>query len=115
MLRIIKLVFLAALMLGIVVLALANRGSVQVNLLPPGLSDIYQRSVEVPLYLVSLLSILTGLLIGYILEWLREHKHRRLAAQKKREAAQLKTEVTTLRKKHLSEEDEVLALLDKSA
>ncbi len=113
--RLIKMIFLGALMLGIVLLSLANRAPVEVKLLPEGLGDVFQRSVEVPLFVISLLSILTGLLIGYILEWLREHKHRRLAAEKKREAAALKGEVKALRKKHLSEEDEVLALLDKSA
>lgn len=114
MLRLIKLIFLGVLMIGIIVLSVANRGIVEVKLLPDGLSEIYQQTLEVPLFAIILASILAGLLIGYILEWLREHKHRRTASQKKREAADLKSEVTALRKKHLSDGDEVLALLEKS-
>ncbi|NNU79420.1 LapA family protein [Halovulum dunhuangense] len=112
--RTIKLVFLAILMLAIVTLALANRGPVTLNLLPEGVGAILPLSIELPMFLVILASILTGLLIGYILEWLREHKHRRLAAEKQREAQRLSREVETLKKKHLSPEDEVLAILDKS-
>ncbi|MEO0389280.1 MAG: LapA family protein, partial [Pseudomonadota bacterium] len=97
---------------GIVILSLANRETVTVNLLPQGLSDVYVWSMDIPLYLVSLASILTGLMIGYVLEWLRESKHRRMAVEKRREASQLASEVDKLRKQHLSEEDEVLAILE---
>ena len=113
MLRYIKLVLLAVLMLAIVILALANRGPVTLHLLPEGVYSILPYSVQVPMFAVILVSILTGLLIGYILEWLREHKHRRIAAQKQREATQLAREVETLKKKHMSPEDEVLAILDR--
>ncbi|WP_112320316.1 lipopolysaccharide assembly protein LapA domain-containing protein [Oceanibium sediminis] len=114
MLRLIKLLFLAVLMIAIIVLALANREMVTLNVLPEGIKNVLPLSVDVPMFAVILVSILVGLLIGYILEWLREHKHRRLAAQKNREAAKLKGEVETLKKKHMSPEDEVLAILDNS-
>ncbi len=112
MLRTIKLIVLAVIMAAIVVLALANRGPVTLNLLPEGVANILPLSVEVPLFAVILASILAGLAIGYILEWLREHKHRRLAAEKKREVGKLAHEVEVLKKKHMSPEDEVLAILD---
>lgn len=115
MLRFFKLILLGVLMIGIIVLSVANRGAVEVRLLPEGMSEVFQRSIEVPLYAVSLASILTGLLIGYILEYLREHKHRRMASQKKREAHELQNEVAKLRKRNLSDEEEVLAILDKTA
>jgi hypothetical protein len=51
------------------------------------------------------------MVIGYLLEWLREHKHRRRASQKSREAAQLNHEVARLRKDTGRHEDDVLALL----
>ena len=112
MLRVFKLILLAALMVVIVVLALANRGPVTLHLLPEGIFSILPLSVEVPLFAVILAAILTGLLLGYILEWLREHKHRRRASVKAREVNRLEREVDSLKKKHLSEEDEILGILD---
>lgn len=109
--RTIKLILLALILIAIVVLALANRQMVTLNLLPGGLAGILPATREVPLYLVSLASIAVGLLLGYILEWLREYKHRRRAAEKAREAAQLNREVDRLRKQTNKHEDDVLALL----
>lgn len=108
--RTIKLILLAMILVGIVVLAIANRGPVTLTLLPEGLAGFGQRSIDVPLYAVGLVSVLTGMILGYILEWLREHKHRRLAAQKAREATRLNREVGRLRKE-TGKDDDVLALL----
>jgi putative membrane protein len=110
--RTIKLIALTIIMLAIVVLALANRGPVTLNLLPDGLSMVAQRSIDVPLYVVGLVSVLTGMLLGYILEWLREHKHRRRASEKAREADALGREVVRL-KKEARPEDDVLALISR--
>ena len=112
MLRYIKLVLLAAILIVIVTLSLANRGAVTLHLLPEAIAHIMPLSVQVPLFLVILISILVGLLLGYIFEWLREHKHRREAARRKREAAQLKGQVQELKRKHMTDEDEVLAIID---
>lgn len=109
--RVIKLVLLAVILVGIVLLALANREPVTVELMPEGLAPIFQWSITVPLYVVGLSSILVGLVVGYILEWLREHKHRRQAAMKSREAAQLNREVGRLRRETGRPEDDVLALI----
>jgi putative membrane protein len=108
--RIIKYILLAIILIAIVVLAVANRGMVTLHLLPEGLSSLGQRSVEVPLHLVGLGLILLGMILGYILEWLREHKHRRRASVKSREAAELNREVTQLRKAN-AKDDDVLALI----
>ncbi len=109
--RTIKLFLLALILVAIVTLAVANRGPVTLNLLPEGLSSVAQRSIQLPLYAVGLLSILTGMVLGYILEWLREYKHRRLASVKAREAAQLNREVGQLRRETGKGDDDVLALL----
>ncbi|MBA3324769.1 MAG: DUF1049 domain-containing protein [Rhodobacteraceae bacterium] len=109
--RTIKLILLALIMIGVVVLAVANREPVTLHLLPQGLSSIAARSIQLPLYAVGLLSILTGLALGYILEWLREHKHRRRAAEKAREAEALNREVGRLRRQTAKPDDDVLALL----
>lgn len=109
--RTIKLILLGIILIGIVVLSLANRGDVTVRLLPEGLDGLLPgAAIDLPLFVVSLLSIVTGMVLGYILEWLREHRHRRRAAEKEREAARLRTEVAHLRRSE--PRDDVLALLN---
>jgi lipopolysaccharide assembly protein A len=108
--RYIKWTLLGIILVAIVLLAVANREMVTVELLPPALAPILPWSVDMPLFLVSLLSILVGMILGYILEWLREHRHRRRAAQKAREAEQLSREVDRLKKANRPEDD-VLALI----
>jgi putative membrane protein len=109
--RTLKLLLLCLILVLIVVLALANRGPVTLHLLPEGMATVMPLSMQVPLYAVSLVSIGVGMVIGYLLEWLREHKHRRRASLKAREAAQARREVERLRKDTGREEDDVLALL----
>ena len=109
--RTVKIILLALILLVIVVLSLANRETVTLNLLPEGMATLMPVSVQVPLFLVSLLSILVGMIVGYLFEWLREHKHRRRASQKAREAARLNVEVDRLRKQSGKPDDDVLALL----
>ena len=92
-------------------LALANRELVTLHLLPEGWRGVARYSIQLPLFLVGLLSVLVGMVLGYLLEWLREHKHRRRASQKTREAAQLNREVDRLRRQSGKPEDDVLALL----
>jgi uncharacterized integral membrane protein len=109
--RIIKLTLLGIILLAIVLLSLANRQDVNVQLLPDPLSTILPWSQDMPLYLVCLISIAVGMVLGYILEWLREHRHRRRAAEKAREAERLSREVDRLKKK-TGPEDDVLALIN---
>lgn len=110
--RTFKLILLAIILVAIVILALANREVVTVALLPDGMSRLAPgASIQLPLYLVSLISIVVGLVLGYLLEYLREAKHRRRAAAKAREAAQLNREMNRLRKETNRPEDEVLALV----
>ena len=109
--RTLKLTLLALILIAIVVLAVANRGLVTLHLLPAGMARVMPVSVELPLFLVILISVVVGMVIGYLFEWLREHKHRRRARERTREAAQLHSEVDRLRKQTGRGEDDVLALL----
>jgi lipopolysaccharide assembly protein A len=109
--RTIKLIILGLILLVVVVLSLANRGVVTLNLLPEGMAGLLPMSVEVPLFVVCLLSVVLGMVIGYLLEWLREHKHRRHASRKTREAARLNAEVDRLRKQSGKPDDDVLAII----
>jgi lipopolysaccharide assembly protein A len=109
--RTLKLLILGLILVALVVLALANRDPVTLHLLPDGLARLMPVSVELPLFVVSLLSVVVGMVLGYLVEWLREHKHRRRASQKAREAERLNREVDRLRKGSGRADDEVLALL----
>ncbi|MFV2034724.1 MAG: lipopolysaccharide assembly protein LapA domain-containing protein [Halocynthiibacter sp.] len=115
--RYVKYAFLAILGLGLITVALANRGTVTLRLLPDELSRFAgaNMQIELPLFLVIFAGIVAGLLIGFVWEWLREHKHRSEAAQVKREAANLSREVSRLRDENQSPEDDVLTLLEESS
>ena len=99
-------------MAALVLVALANRGPVSVALLPEGLPFAAMLSREVPMFVVIFAAVGVGLLLGYLMEYFREHKYRRQAAVKNREAAQLAAEVASLKKSSGSDKDDVLALLN---
>ena len=112
--RFIKLVFLTVIMIAIVLVAVANRGAVTVQLLPEQLAQFvdFQTAVTLPMFVILLAAIAVGLVIGYILEWLRERKHRRAVGQSKRDVSRLESEVANLRQKTGEGQDDVLALLN---
>lgn len=110
--RYIKYFILAVFMAVLVLVALANRGAVSVALLPKGLPYAETFTRDVPMFVVIFAAIGVGLLLGYVMEYFREHKYRRQAAVKNREAAQLASEVAALKKSSGSDKDDVLALLN---
>ncbi|MEM8571623.1 MAG: LapA family protein [Pseudomonadota bacterium] len=111
--RILKLLLLAIILVALVVLGLANRGAVTLNLLPEQLAHLLPgAAIQLPLFVVILGAVLVGLVLGYILEYLREHKHRRRANEKQREATSLNREVAQLRRETNRPKDDVLAVLN---
>jgi uncharacterized integral membrane protein len=118
--RYIRYAFLAALAAALVIVALANRGAVTVNTLPEGLSEmpglsLLAVSMDVPLFLVIFAGIVAGLLIGFVWEWLREHKHRAEAVRKQAEVRKLERELKRAQTERDKDKDEVLALLDQAS
>lgn len=114
--RAIKYLFLIVVAVALVVLALANRESVTLTLLPQELAlwSGVEYAIELPLFLVILGGVATGVLWGFVWEWLREHRHRAAAATNQREARRLEREVETLRGRREQPRDEVLALVEDS-
>ncbi len=114
--RYIKYGFLALLAIMLFVITMANRQVVTVSLLPADLAAFsgLGASIELPLFLVVILGVMAGLLIGFVWEWLRETKQRTDAVAKAREARRLAREVDALKTDKIKSEghDEVLALLD---
>ncbi|MGB3408725.1 MAG: LapA family protein [Jannaschia sp.] len=108
-----RYLFLGLLALCLIVLALANRGNVTLRLLPEelGLALGFGQGVTMPLFLVIFLAIAIGLLVGFVWEWLREHKHRVEARTQRSERERLEKQISRSKP---SETDDVLALLDTS-
>lgn len=112
--RFLRLLVVLLISLSLIVLALANRNTVELNLLPAefatalGLSN----SITLPLFLVILMGVLIGLLIGFIWEYLREYKHRKELSTAKKEVRNLTHEVKKLRNANAEPSDDILALID---
>lgn len=112
--RYIRYAFLAALAVVLITVALANRESVLVRLLPEELSGFlgWSWSVTLPLFVVIFMAIIGGVMIGFIWEWLREHKHRAEASRARKAAVKLANEVQDLKREKGKPGDDVLALLE---
>ncbi len=114
MIRYLRYLFLAALALVLVSLALANRGAVALRALPDDLALLFGGNYElqVPLFLVVFVGIAIGLVLGFAWEWAREHKHRAAAVSGTRAVAKLERELAEMKDSNSSHKDEILALLD---
>lgn len=115
MIRMLRYLLLALLAIVLVTIALANRDIVTVQVLPPNLAAFagVEWQIGLPLYLVIFGGIVAGILIGFVWEWFREHKHRAAASTRSREVARLERELAVMRDTKGAPSDDVLALLDK--
>ena len=109
------LLFVAAVVL--LTVALAHRGVVEVRLLPEGLAALtgLAFAVQIPMFLVLFGGIALGVLVGFVWEWAREHKHRSVASKSTKQVARLERELAVMRDASSVPKDDVLALLDKPA
>ncbi len=114
MMRYIRFVLIAIFGIALLTVAMANRTPVTVNFLPPDLAAFsgLNWAIELPLFLVIFGGLAAGLLVGFVWEWLREHKHRRVASTKTREVTKLERELANMRDANSVPQDDVLALLD---
>jgi len=114
MLRMIRFLFLTIVGILLVIVSLANRGQVTLHVVPEEFTTFLPipNSFQLPLFVVILGAIIVGLLIGFVLEYIREYRHRAEAAQRKRELGQMERELRGLRKKAGEGRDDILALLE---
>ena len=112
--RFIKYLFLCAVALILIVVAVANRQPVELQLLPKDLDTFipFSGQITVPLFLVIFGGILAGLLIGFVWEYLREFKIRNNLSKTSKQVRHLEREVGKLREKTGEGKDEILALLE---
>ena len=110
MLRYINYAFYAALVIVLVLVALANRGTTELRLLPNELSFFgLNLSIELPVFVVFF-----GGLIGFCWEWLREHKHRAEVSRKSRALRRTERELAKIKGEKYAGQDDVLSLLDEA-
>ena len=117
--RTLRYAFWGIVAICLVVIGIANRGLVELRALPDGLAAMVGVSptISMPLFVVIFIGVALGLLIGFVWEWLREHRHRVTARTEARERRRLEHEVGRLRKKAAHEEgsDDILAIVDGTA
>ena len=113
--RYFRYAWLIALALACLVLAMANRTPVTLSLLPDDLAGLlnWQLRVELPLFLVLALGVVMGLGLGFVWEWLRAHKHRKVARVQTRAVSKLERELAAMKDQTSLPQDPVLALLEK--
>lgn len=116
MMRYIRYLCIAIFAIALIAVALANREIVELKVLPGEVAHWFAVTPQfrLPLFLVILGSILAGLLIGFVWEWIREYGERAEAARQAREMRRLEREVARLKGEKHKGKDEVLALLDEA-
>jgi uncharacterized integral membrane protein len=105
--RTVKLIVLGLLAVILIALGVANMAAVDLYLLPAALFGDGFSIKGLPLAVVIMAAVLMGILIGLVIEFLREHKQRRVAEEKRREIVQLRQEVARLRAKLAPQGDEL--------
>ncbi|WP_304615328.1 LapA family protein [Paracoccus sp. (in: a-proteobacteria)] len=115
--RYLRLLFVVALALVLVAVALANRGAVTLSLFPANFGQYLggDWSLQLPLFLVILGAFALGMLAGLVWEWLREAHIRREARLRQAQVDRLEAELGHLRQRHAAPKDDVLAILDAPA
>ncbi|MEM9910768.1 MAG: LapA family protein [Pseudomonadota bacterium] len=115
--RYLRFLSIAIFGIALVLIALANRQTVAVQILPGELAGVaaLNPTHEVPLFIVIFGGILAGLVIGFVWEWIREGKERAQATKEHRELVALRAEVKALKGAKYEGKDEVLALLDEAS
>jgi uncharacterized integral membrane protein len=93
--KIIAALILVPLAVAIVALAVANRHAVTLSLDP--ISAAPTLAVTLPLFVVLLLTLLAGVIVGGIAAWLRQGKWRRAARRAEAEARRLRAENEALK------------------
>ncbi len=113
MMRAIRLLFLGVLAIALITVALANRDPLSVRLLPAEVSHLagFDWEITLPTFVVLFAAGVIGLALGFLWEWLREHKHRARAASERRERQRLEEEFSKTRSSSASDDD-VIEILE---
>jgi uncharacterized integral membrane protein len=117
-LKTIRYTFWAIVGLCLILVGLANRDFVTLRAMPQSMADLLGISpdMNLPLFVVIFIGVGIGLMIGFLWEWVREHRMRVDARSKTRELESLRREVQQLKgaAAGAKDDDDVLALLEKT-
>ncbi|RYH09784.1 lipopolysaccharide assembly protein LapA domain-containing protein [Tropicimonas sp. IMCC6043] len=114
--RYIRYLLVGVIVAALVVMALANRSMVTLTVLPDSLATLanWNFGISLPLFIIVLGGVGVGLLLGYLLEWIRESKHRSEVSKRQRQVKSLHREVTRLKAEKNDGKDDVLAILEEA-
>ncbi|MEL7215252.1 MAG: lipopolysaccharide assembly protein LapA domain-containing protein [Pseudomonadota bacterium] len=111
MFRALRLLVVLLIAIVLVLIAVANRDPVPLQVMPDALAGIFQIEFQVPLFVLMIVLGGGGFALGFSWEYLREWRIRAEARRNRRTAEKLEREVKDLRAQSGEVEDDVLALL----
>ena len=91
--------------------ALANDDMVMISL-PKVLGTVSGKSMYLPIYLLTSLAIFVGVIIGVLIEYLRNFKLRKAFNENNKKLLKIEKELEKNKEKFLTEEEKILNLLD---
>ena len=91
--------------------ALANDDMVMISL-PKVLGTVSGKSIYLPIYLLTSLAIFVGVIIGMLIEYLRNFKLRKAFNENNKKLSKIEKELQNNKEKFLTEEEKILNLLD---
>ena len=106
--RYIFVVFLLALF---TIFSLGNDDLVRINF-PYLLDGNTEKSIYLPIYLLTSLAMFVGVIIGAIIEYLRNFKMRKVFNENNKKLLKIEKELQKSKDKLLTEEEKILNLLD---
>lgn len=107
--RTLKTALAVVLGLAIMLIMAANMGAVELHLLPSVLAS-EGWTFTMPLALIIVGAVFAGFALGLLMEYIREHKHRAMLAEKRAEIARLKAENAKLSRQAGVDKDELKLL-----
>ena len=91
--------------------ALANDDMVMISL-PKVLGTVSGKNIYLPVYLLTSLAIFAGVIIGVLIEYLRNFKLRKAFNENNKKLSKIEKELRNNKEKFLTEEEKILNLLD---
>ena len=91
--------------------ALANDDMIMVSL-PSILGTVSVKSIYLPIYLLTSLAIFFGVIIGVLIEYLRNSKLRKAFYENNKKLLKIEKELQKNKEKFLTEEEKIFNLLD---
>ena len=91
--------------------ALANDDMVMISL-PKVLGIVSGKSIYLPIYLLTSLAIFVGVIIGMLIEYMRNFALRKAFNENNKKLLKIEKELQNNKEKFLTEEEKILNLLD---